>query len=83
MYVFLPFSTTLTKYIDNGWLESFGRQQIVFNSLLKLEIFVEKLLDWPAKLFSVIYRYDPKEIGNDDEIGLFFHALSSKTLFKR
>ena len=36
--------------------------------------------EWVAKLPSIIQGYEPENIANGDETGLFFHALPNKSL---
>jgi hypothetical protein len=68
---------------SNGWLESFRkRHQTVFNEVRgeSGDVCGETVADWVAKLPSIMDRYEPKDIANGDETGLFFRALPSKTL---
>jgi hypothetical protein len=68
---------------SNEWLESFRkRHQIVFNEVCgeSGDVCGETVADWVAKLPSVMDGYEPKDIANGDETGLFLHALPSKTL---
>jgi hypothetical protein len=67
----------------NGWLESFRkRHQIVFNEVCgeSEDVCGETVADWVAKLPSIMDGYEPKDIANGDETGLFSRALPRKTL---
>ena len=68
---------------SNGWLESFRkRHQTVFNELCGESSYVssETTEEWVAKLPSIIQGYEPENIANGDESGLFFRALPNKSL---
>jgi hypothetical protein len=64
-------------------LESFRkRPQIVFNEVCgeACDVCEETVVDLVPKLCSVTDGYDPKCIANGDETGLFFRALTRKTM---
>ena len=68
---------------SNGWLESFRKiYQIVSNELCgeSSDVSSETIEEWVAKLPSIIQGYDPENIANGDETGLFFRALPTKSL---
>ena len=68
---------------SNGWLESFRkRHQVVFNELCgeSSDVNSETVEEWVAKLPSIIQGYEPQNIANGDETGLFFRALLNKLL---
>src|SRR5215469_232985 len=69
---------------SNGWLESFRkRHQIVFNELCgeSSDVNSEAIEECVAKLPSIIQGYEPENIANGDETGLFFRALPNKRLY--
>jgi hypothetical protein len=69
--------------VSNRWEESFRkRHQIVFHEVCgeSEDVCGETVAVWVAKLSSIMDGYEPKDIANGDETGLFFRALSSKTL---
>jgi len=68
---------------SNGWLESFRkRHKIVFNELCgeSSDVNSETIEEWVAKLPSIIQGYEPENIANSDETGLFFRTLLNKSL---
>lgn len=68
---------------SSGWLDSFkSRHGIVWNQVCGEAKDVDQSVvsDWKEKLPSLVEGYDPKNIFNGDESGLFFRALPSKTL---
>jgi hypothetical protein len=42
----------------------------------------ETVAEWSEKLCALMDGYEPKDIANCDETGLFFQALPNKTLFE-
>ena len=68
---------------SNGWLESFRKiYQIVSNELCgeSSDVSSETIEEWVAKLPFIIQGYEPENIANGDETGLFFRALPNKSL---
>lgn len=64
-------------------MESFRkRHQLVFNEHCgeSSEVNSETIEEWVAKLPSIIEGYEPENITNSDETGLFFCALLKKSL---
>jgi hypothetical protein len=58
------------------------RHQIVFNELCgeSSDVNSETTEEWVAKLSSIIEGYEPENLVDGDETGLFFHALLNKSL---
>ncbi|CAI6377575.1 unnamed protein product [Macrosiphum euphorbiae] len=68
---------------SNGWLESFKNQHnIVWHQICgeSNSVDVKNVDEWKVKVKLIIEGYEPKNIYNGDETGLFFRALPSKTL---
>ncbi|CAI6361080.1 unnamed protein product [Macrosiphum euphorbiae] len=68
---------------SNGWLESFkNRHNIVWHQICgeSNSVDVKNVDEWKVKVKLIIEGYEPKNIYNGDETGLFFRALPSKTL---
>jgi len=68
---------------SNGWLECFHkRYQIIFSELCgeSSDVNSGTTEEWVAKLPSIIQGYEPENIANSHETGLFFHALPNKSL---
>ena len=64
-------------------MESFRkRHQIVFNELCgeSSDVNSETVEEWVVKLPSIIQGYEPENIANGDETGLFFCVLPNKSL---
>jgi hypothetical protein len=80
----------VAKYLVNdqfkastGWLNSFKkRRNVVWNGLCGEPKDVDESVvsEYKPKLLEFISPYDPKNIYNADETGLFFRALSTKSL---
>ena len=69
---------------SNGWLESFRKCDVGFATRCGESADVNGVLeDWKEKLPSLLEGYDPENIYNMDETGLFFRTTSDKTLFQR
>ena len=67
----------------NGWLESFcKRHPMVFNELSgeSIDVNSETIEEWVPKLPSIIQGYEPENIANGDETGLFLRAPPNKSL---
>lgn len=67
---------------SNGWLEKFCRRHnIKFKQICGESAFVDQVCvdEWKEKLKTLIKDYEPRNIYNADETGLFFRALPSKT----
>ncbi|CAI6367554.1 unnamed protein product [Macrosiphum euphorbiae] len=68
---------------SNGWLESLkNRHNIVWHQICgeSNSVDVKNVDEWKVKVKLIIEGYEPKNIYNGDETGLFFRALPSKTL---
>lgn len=68
---------------SNGWLESFRtRHEITFKQICgeAKDVDLTVVENWKVKLAEIIKNYEPKNIANCDETGLFYRALPSKTL---
>jgi len=67
---------------SNGWLEKFLiRSNISFKSISgeSKEVDLDIINDWKKKLQKICEPYDPRNIFNFDESGLFFKLLPNKT----
>ena len=68
---------------SNGWLESFRtRHEITFGQINgeANDVDMTVIEDWKLKIQSLIAEFQPENIANCDETGLFFRALPNKTL---
>lgn len=68
---------------SNGWLESFKfRHNIVWNSVCgeANDVNITLVEQWKEKIRLLVHNYEPCDIYNGDETGLFFRAIPSKTL---
>lgn len=68
---------------SNGWLESFRRRHnITFGAMSGESGDVDDTVvsDWKTKLPSILKDYEPCDIFNMDETGLFFKATTKKSL---
>lgn len=68
---------------SNGWLNCFRkRHNINFASVCgeSGSVCQETVNDWKDRLPDILRGYDPKDVFNMDETGLFFKALPDKTL---
>ena len=71
---------------SSGWLDSFkARHGIVWNQVCgeAKDTDEQVVSDWTKKLESLTAGYDPKNIFNCDETGLFYRALPTKTFALR
>ena len=71
---------------SNGWLESFCKcNNIAFylNSGEKSDTDIVIVKDWNEKLPNLLEGYNPCEIFNMDETGLFFRTTEDKTLHQK
>lgn len=71
---------------SNGWLESFKhRHNIVFNAVCgeANDVDMQTVADWKGKIEDLVAGYEPRNVYNGDETGLFFRVLPSKTLTVR
>ncbi|KAL4153779.1 hypothetical protein QTP88_001612 [Uroleucon formosanum] len=61
---------------SDGWLSNFKKRHnfVVDEDICKIY--------WQMKLQDLLYEYDPKNVFNADETGLFFKCLSNRTLTK-
>ncbi|XP_069129151.1 tigger transposable element-derived protein 4-like [Argopecten irradians] len=69
---------------SNGWLESFvKRNNIVFGSQSgeRGDVNIDVIDDWNDRLQSMCEGFDPKDIFNIDESGIFFRDTTKKTLY--
>lgn len=68
---------------SNGWLQNFKkRNEIVFRKICGESGSVNETVcdDWKDKLAELTAGYDPEDIFNADETGLFYKCLPDKTL---
>ena len=69
---------------SNGWINCFKkRHDLVYKTMLGESSIVnpETVMDWTSEeLPKIINGYRSKDIFNNDETGLFYNLLSSKTL---
>lgn len=81
------FSTQLNNdsfTASNGWLESFRKRHNISFGLMSGErgdVNTDTVNDWKEKLKLICKGYEPKNIFNMDETGLFFRETTRKTLF--
>ncbi|CAI6370038.1 unnamed protein product [Macrosiphum euphorbiae] len=67
---------------SNGWLESFKvRHNIVFKSICGESASTNLTIvnEWKSKISEIVTGYEPQNIFNADETGLFYRALPDKT----
>ena len=73
-----------TKFkASNGWLESFCKHDnldFYVKSGEKADVDVIVVEDWKEKLLTLLEGYNPCDIFNMDERGLFFCTTENKTL---
>ncbi|XP_047505969.1 tigger transposable element-derived protein 6-like [Pieris napi] len=68
---------------SNGWLQNFKkRHDLAFNKICGESASVSKSVcqEWKSELHNVVNDYDPNDVFNADETGLFFKCLPDKTL---
>lgn len=68
---------------SNGWLANFKkRHELIFRKVCgeSAKVDDDVCTEWKEKLASVTEGYDPENIYNADETGLFFKCLPDKTL---
>jgi len=68
---------------SNGWLNKFcHRNNIVFRAICGESASVNEndVSDWTSKIADIIGNYEPRNIYNADETGLFFRAIPNKSL---
>lgn len=68
---------------SNGWLVNFKkRHELVFRKVCGESASVNKDIcdEWVIELQSLLKDYEPKDVFNADETGLFFKCLPDKTL---
>lgn len=68
---------------SNGWLQNFKkRNEVVFRKICGESGSVNEQVcdDWKDKLAELTTGYDPEDIFNADETGLFYKCLPDKTL---
>lgn len=71
---------------SNGWLESFvKRNNIVFKTMSgeRGEVDSAVVNDWKEKIPSLCEEYEPRNIFNMDETGLFFRQSTRSTLIQK
>jgi hypothetical protein len=71
---------------SNGWLQKFvARHNISFKQLSgeSAEVDKEVVENWQQSLKVMLEGYEPKDIFNCDETGLFWRGLPTKTLAKK
>lgn len=64
---------------SNGWLESFKyRHNIVFNSVCgeANDVDMQTVEGWKSKLKDLVAGYEPRNVYNGDETGLFFSCIA-------
>ncbi|XP_070581288.1 tigger transposable element-derived protein 4-like [Ptychodera flava] len=69
---------------SNGWLDSFRRRHNIGFSVMSGEsgdVDNGIVADWKKKLPSLLEGYEPRDVYNMDETGLFFRSTANKTLF--
>lgn len=69
---------------SNGWLESFRKRHNISFGLMSGErgdVNTDTVNDWREKLKLICKGYEPQNIFNMDETGLFFRETTRKTLF--
>lgn len=69
---------------SNGWLESFRKRHNISFGLMSGErgdVNTDTVKDWREKLKLICKGYEPQNIFNMDETGLFFRETTRKTLF--
>ena len=67
---------------SNGWLENFRKRfNIRFQSVSGegASVDIDVVDNWKEKVHTLIEGYDPENVFNMDETGLFFRALPKKT----
>lgn len=68
---------------SDGWLSNFKkRHNLVFKKICGESASVDEGMcnDWQIKLQDLLCEYDPKNVFNADETGLFFKCLPDRTL---
>ncbi|KAL4083749.1 hypothetical protein QTP88_029065 [Uroleucon formosanum] len=68
---------------SDGWLSNFKkRHNLVFKNICGESASVDEDIcnDWQMKLQDLLCEYDPKNVFNADETGLFFKCLPDRTL---
>jgi hypothetical protein len=68
---------------SNGWLDKFcARNNIVFHAISGGSACVNQndVNDWISRLPNIISNYEPRNIFNADETGLFFRAMPDNSL---
>jgi hypothetical protein len=51
-------------------------------SVVNLVMFMKKLANWLAEQLSIMDGYEPKDIANGDDMGLFGNALPTNSVFE-
>ena len=67
---------------SNGWLESFLKRYNIRLSALSgesAEVPMDVIEEWTQRLPDILAGYDPKDVFNADETGLYFRALPDRT----
>ena len=68
---------------SNGWLESFNRRHNIKLAVLSGEagdVDSSVVSDWKKRLPQLCDGYDDKDIFNADETGLYYRALSNRSM---
>ena len=71
---------------SNGWLQRFrGRNDIVFRTISgeSNDVREETVTEWTEKLHELIDGYNPEDVFNCDETGLFYRALPDRSLVSK
>ena len=68
---------------SNGWLESFKKRHDVKASLLSGEsadVNEDVVRSWSVRVIDICAGYEPKDVFNVDETGVFFRTLPDRSL---
>lgn len=71
---------------SNGWLNQFQARHNIKCSVLSGEsadINPEIIEDWSKRLSSICKNYDPADMLNCDETGLFYRALPTRSIVEK
>lgn len=69
---------------SNGWLQKFKIRNSICEKVIcgeSADVSDEKCLEWTQSVLkNILEKYDPKDIFNADETGLFFKCIPNRTL---
>ena len=71
---------------SNGWLEAWKKRNNIKGAVLSgkaADVREEDVTSWKERLGDLCKGYDPKDIFNADETGLFFRTLPNRSLVVR